>query len=93
MVTFDFLPVAPTSPVTLSVMLLGGDLKGVVREKQLKGVKPRARANWVLQGRSQDAVERAREFSKSNKWKNISLYRNSCVTYADLLVSHLLEKK
>merc|ERR1712107_234910 len=86
--TFDFLPIDPTAPGTVIQMLLGGETSGEIREQLLSGKQPRA--SWELKGSGPNCVERARAFS-SRYSTRISLFGNNCVTYADDLVSHLLQ--
>jgi hypothetical protein len=107
LVCFDFLPVDPTSPATLFRLLAGQGVPGEIRERALQvqvgpkkspsSVRVGPRKTWSFQGNSgsskgtpQQCVERARAFSSTYP-KTISLYSNSCETYARRLLSHLKE--
>merc|ERR1711907_568713 len=86
---FDFLPVDPTSPTTLARMLLNLEVQGETRHREMSLAGGRRRESWVFQGEAPDCVNRAKEYSRGYD-VGISLYGNSCETYADALVRHLL---
>lgn len=87
---YDFLPVAPTSPLTAARLLTGGTVPGELRVRRLRGL-PRHRCYHVGVA-SLKAVAQAEAFQTD--WNpDLQLFRNDCRHHTTALVYALTGRR